>query len=246
MAPHVDYAVAPEWAFGLLESGKISADTARGIIIGTCRNVPLHLKNLDGLLEAKAAGRRDSEASEARGVLQQRLKPLRVVPAVVAWQRQFAEHAWRYKFLVLDGPSCTGKSIFARGQSPEGRSLLVDCSNASVPDMAAFNPAAHDVVVFDEATASLVLKHKKLFQAPPETVVLGSSATNCFVQRLMVYRKKLIVCSNHWSRELQKQDPEDRAWLEHNAVTVRVTEPLWLDASDAESPRSGCILPVSQ
>ena len=241
---HTDYAVRPEWVFSLLESGKILAPTARALPVGTCRNVPHNLKNLEGCVQARAMERESVLLQDARAALAAAARPWVPLAAVTQWREQYASHAWRFKFLVLHGPSRTGKSVFARSQSPEGTSLLVDCSNAVVPDMSEYDSDLHATIVFDEASATMILRHKKLFQAPPEVVVVGSSATNCFVRRLVCYRKMMIICSNRWTHELAALIPEDRAWLEENSVCVEVRRPLWLAEDEDSASLAAPILPV--
>lgn len=243
---HVDYAVRPEWIFSLLESGKILAAVARAALVGSCRNVPQNLKNLEGCINARALQRQSEGLREARAALSASARPWVELPLVTEWRAQYASHAWRYKFLVLHGPSRTGKSVFARSQSPEGTTLLVDCSNAVVPDMSEYNSDQHSLIVFDEASASMILRHKKLFQAPPEVVVVGSSATNCFALRLACYRKMMIICSNRWAHELASLIPEDRAWLQENAVCIEVRKPLWVPACEAAASPAAPLLPLCE
>ena len=74
----------------------------------------------------------------------------------------------------------------------------------------------------------MVVRNKKLFQAPLEPVQLGQSSTNCFAYAISCHGVLLVVCSNKWRAELQELSDEDREWLERNQVYVHVTEPLWL------------------
>jgi len=243
---HVDYAVRPEWIFSMLESGKITASVARAALVGSCRNVPLNLKNLEGCVTARALERQSELLREARAALSAAARPWAELPLVAQWREQYASHAWRYKFLVLHGPSRTGKSVFARSQSPENTTLVVDCSNAVVPDMSEYNSEQHSLIVFDEASASMILRHKKLFQAPPEIVVVGSSATNCFALRLVCYRKMMIICSNRWAHELASLIEEDRAWLQENAVCIEVRKPLWVPATASAAVAAAPVLPLCE
>lgn len=226
-APHRDYHVPGEWAFGLLESNKITAAVARAVIIGSCRNVPSLLRNLDGVEQARRESAAANLLAEARTALASEAMPPRRLPSVEAWHALFDSHRWRYPFLVLDGPTRMGKTLYAQQQVAQGTCLMVDCSGAVEPDLRLFDPTRHRGIVFDEATAGMVVRKKRLFQAPPEAVSLGGSATNCHLYRVVVYRQRLIVCSNMWAREVAGMSPEDREWLEGNCIYVRVTSPLW-------------------
>ena len=89
---------------------------------------------------------------------------------------QFARIRSRYKFLVLQGESCTGKTIWAKWLfgNPE---LVLEVNYASCPepDLREFKPLLHKGILFGEANAKMVLRQRKLFQAPPTSVRLGAS-----------------------------------------------------------------------
>eukprot|EP00975_Prorocentrum_lima_P036053 7584645-Prorocentrum_lima.AAC.1 len=63
-------------------------------------------------------------------------------------------------------------------------------------------------ILFDEASAHLVLENKKLFQGPPAVLQLGQTTTNSF--GLSTCGKKLFITSNTWSREVDKCSATDR------------------------------------
>jgi hypothetical protein len=103
----------------------------------------------------------------------------------------------------------------------------MNCAHTVHPDLRGYVAEQHHVLLFDEGTANMVINNKKLFQAPAVDIQLGSSATNVHSFTVWVYGKKLVVCSNTWSRELDQMVHEDVRWLEANSVHVRVTGPLW-------------------
>ena len=61
----------------------------------------------------------ESEVARVRKTLPWNTKRMRVLPEVEAWLKTFEQDLFRYKFLVLDGPSQMGKTIYARSLSPE-------------------------------------------------------------------------------------------------------------------------------
>ena len=93
------------------------------------------------------------------------------------WRPQYAEFKHRYQMLVLDGPSQTGKTSWARAQDDVGRVYDVNCTGAKQMNMRGFVHGLHTTVVADEATPSLVIASKKLFQAQCSKVTLGQSPT---------------------------------------------------------------------
>jgi len=231
--PHRDYHVQAEWAFALLEGNKISEEVARRVVVGGCKNVPGVLRNLESVITSRREQGCHTMLEEARLALAAETRPAVAVSAVLAWHALFEQHRHRYPFLVLDGPTRLGKTLYAQQQVPPGTALVVDCSGAVEPALHSFDPTTHKGVVFDEASASLVLRKRRLFQAPPERVALGGSATNCHLYHVVVYRQRLIVCTNRWKRDVEELAPEDRAWLEGNCIYVHVDRPMWVPAADA-------------
>ena len=135
----------------------------------------------------------------------------------------------RYKFLVLEVPSSMGKTQFSSSLSPSKCCLELDCAGSTSPDLRLFDALRHDTVLFDEASAALVLANKKLFQASASYVSLASSGTNCHAYQVWMWAKRLIVSSNRWSLELAQVPSADRDWLVANSVHVKVNEPLWVE-----------------
>ena len=109
--------------------------------------------------------------------------------------------------------------------------LEVNCASCPEPDLREFRPLYHKGILFDEATCELVLKQKKLFQAPAVDVKLGSSTTNCFAYDVFVSGIAMIIASNTWHDDLAALErPSDRRWLIANSIVVDVgSTPLWVD-----------------
>ena len=73
-----------------------------------------------------------------------------------------------------------GKTQYALSLVPPQRALELNMASAVEPDLHAYDPAAHDLILFDEMSAAAVLRQKKLMQAPPSLLGMGSSPTNNF------------------------------------------------------------------
>ena len=86
--------------------------------------------------------------------------------------------------------------------------LEIDCSGATEPDARAFEARTHSLIVFDEASPSMVLRCKKFFQASNSWVSLGQSATNCHSYRVWSHRVRM-VGTNSWDKVVQGMDEED-------------------------------------
>ena len=228
--PFKDFLVQGQWVLNLLQARKISLPYARELVLQSCHNVQRHVKELDMLArehekERVAAARRVAEC----GLAMQR-KRWRSVRAVVDWHEQYKSEAFRYKFLVLDGPSKLGKTQFAKSFVESSDQLLeLNCAAGQEPDLRGFRYGQHEVVLFDEIRARIVAQQRKLFQACAAEVQLGCSATNCHSYTVFLFRVKLVLCSNSWAGSMEELCEEDQAWLRENMVYVAVQEPLWCE-----------------
>ena len=135
----------------------------------------------------------------------------------------------RKQFLVLAGRSGVGKTEYVRGLFGPQALLELNCANAAcVPDLRAFDHETHKVVLFDEACVEMVLKNRKLFQAPACLIDLGHSPTGRDVYRVFLNDAVLVIASNKWTDEVANLASEsDRAWIIANQVLVVVTESMF-------------------
>jgi len=233
-----DILINPDWAFNLLQQEKITCDTAREVIIRCAKNVPRLLTNLEGYLRARRISVESQQLHSARVSVRGAFRPFRQLPEVEEWLALFHMSRDRYPFLVLEGPSRLGKTQFAEQLVSWDKTLSVDCSSAIEPDLRQYASDEVDCIIFDEARAAMVIRSKRLFQAPMGLVNLGLSAPNCNAYQVMVHRKRMIVCSNSWSAEVLALTAADAAWIAANSVLVPVREPLWVaDVSGMRSPR---------
>ena len=135
----------------------------------------------------------------------------------------------RQPFLVIEGPSRLGKTMYAKNLVGEQYTLELNCTCCPEPDMREFNPLIHKLVLFDEATPQMVLRQKKLFQCPQNEVSLGASSTNCHAYSVWVHRCLFVICSNRWTRDLESLAEEDKEWLRANSFVLQVSEPMWVE-----------------
>ena len=167
---------------------------------------------------------------EVRGVID---KPWRSFPEVQEFENQFEPERKlkRRKVLVLDGKSGCGKTEFAMSMVPEGRAIEINCANCTTepPLQGLYRPLEHDLILCDEMHVQLLLNNKRLFQGPATKVVLGSSQTNKFTYQAFVFRKRFVICSNKWKKQLKKVSKTDREWINKNTIYLKVTRPMWRD-----------------
>jgi hypothetical protein len=89
--------------------------------------------------------------------------------------------------------------------------------------------------LFDEASVQMVLKNRKLFQAPNALVTLGTSPTNRDAYSVCLNDTLLVICSNSWKLQVSLTPSVDAEWIRKNQVYVDVSEPLWVDAPETRS-----------
>jgi hypothetical protein len=182
-----------------------------------------------------AALRQEEEAKVVQQAIRNSLRPFRVVPEVVEWQRQYlpaseggpAERLPRFKFLVLNGESCTGKSRYARSlfKNP----LVVQCQGVPEPDLRNFDRDEHGAIICEEASWRMVAANKWAFQAQDEHVWLAQTRCQIASYRKWLWRTPVIICCNDWLHGADgAADDINVRWLAVNSVVVQVTEPLFL------------------
>jgi hypothetical protein len=63
-----------------------------------------------------------------------------------------------------------GKTLFAQSLRGRRSTLVLNCANTMEPDLRNFDPTIHQVILFDEASAKMVLKHKAgIAKSNPQT-----------------------------------------------------------------------------
>ena len=129
-----------------------------------------------------------------------------------------------------------GKTEYAKSLAscPE-QALELNSEHCEHPDLRAFCPGTHKLVLFDEATATLVLHHKKLFQGPAAVLRLGTSGANMYSYSVWLNGIMLVVGSNTWSDELDNLRRKDAEWLQRNSVHVVINSPLWVPTSSSSA-----------
>ena len=138
----------------LLQQRKLAFDDARAELIKVGKKLPRLLQNVDKWEHAAEQTVLQGHIGQVALKLSLLKRPFRKVPAVEAWLAQYQHDLFRYRFLVLEGPSGLGKTQFSMSLSP--RSLEVTCSNCEEPDLREFKSGTHDLVLLDESKCTLV------------------------------------------------------------------------------------------
>ena len=160
-------------------------------------NLVSNLQNLQVVDRETEAELLEKHMDVVNEALNADLVQFRHVPEKEEFLEQFKQIRRRYKFLVLWGESCTGKTVWAKYLFGDaGKVLEVNCASCPEPDLREFRPLQHKGILFDEAPAEMVLRQKKLFQSPATKCRLGCSVTNCHAYDVYVSGVAMMIASN--------------------------------------------------
>lgn len=230
--PFVDYPIPPDYITSLWASGKMDNASAKGEYVKCKVNVKNNVGNLFFQESMAKTVRLEATRLEVLEVLEKVRKPRRYIAIVEdTWFKGFSAICLRYKFLILHGPSMTGKTHYARSFYGATATLELNCRNCPEPDFRTLDPEVHKLVILDECRLSSVLLSKKVIQAGPMMAAMGSSQTHCHAYNVFPFRVRFVVCSNTYAKEmevLRLEDPGEAEWIDANAYAVHVTEPLWV------------------
>ena len=224
-----DYQVIPQWVTRVLSSERVTEKDARILYRRCVATAKFNLDNLNfltGLAKEEALTKLVETTQAALKALEKPALKLDDVDALVA-DHQELRH--RYKFLVLEGPSRYGKSMYALSLAGRAKTLDLSCAGQLHPDLRQHDPFVHRAVLFDEAPVTMILAYKRHFQAPSTLLDCGLSSTNCHAYKVWLYQQLLIVTSNTWSEELNAVAASDREWIEANSLHKQINFKLWVD-----------------
>ena len=230
--PFLDFPVRPQWVTNLLQKEKITYRQARTLTIKTTTCTVRKLADLDRWKQATSEDALEIRVQERQNLLRATHRPFRVVPEVVRFLRAYDTFGEpraplaRKKICVLYGPSRMGKTEYVRSLFAQGSVMELNCANMKDVCLVGFDHNAHRCILWDEATVSLVVQNRKVFQHPCALVDLGHSPTAQHVRRYWLNDAVSFLCNNTWLSDLQKLTPEDREWVESNSVVVPVFEHL--------------------
>ena len=129
----------------------------------------------------------------------------------------------RYKFLVLQGASRTGKSTLAR--SLGGTPFIQTVQSAVSPDLRGYDPALHSYIVFDNVNdMAFVLDYRALFQADNDVHTLGDSKTGMYSDEIWIWKVPIVV-----TVDLSASWDQDEPWIRDNSERVFLSGPSWVE-----------------
>ena len=228
------FVVEPKWIMGLWQLRKLSHSSAKSEILQARGRVGVLLKEITTVETMEEALQIELEKKRVDESLKAHMKPFWDIPLVKTWAEQYVKGGpnvlygvkARFKFLVLNGPSCYGKTQYAKSIYGAAATLLVPCQNVQAPCLKEYRRGFHKCIVFDECNSLTVVQNKMLFQSNNDGVLLGQSQCNEFAYWKYLYCTPLIVCCNNWMAGIEEGSSEAQ-WLQTNAMVLEVTTPLW-------------------
>ena len=233
----VHYILPPTCPWKLWQQGKMGSRMLQRELLRT-RDVraPTLLTALSSIREEERAALEEEEMQRLLARLEAEAAPSKEYDIVNTWKEQYMQlHGEnngrlprRFKFLVLNGPSRMGKTVFAQRLFGVESTLMVDCQGVDVPSLRSFDRSRHKAVVFDEICDSAILNCKKMFQAGVDVNELSQSTCNQHAYRRWLYGIAMIVSCNTWLQGPLRET--DKAWLLENSIVLDVTAPMWVEA----------------
>ena len=225
-----DITVRPPMILQLFVQAKLSFATARELFLRAGFSAEQNVKNLEYI--ALERRKKDLVKLVLEVELQLRSKmlpPLTIEIVQREWEPQYDEIKDRYKFLVLEGDSCKGKTRWARLRGEPHEIFEVDCAGKSFMDLRGLIRPQHKYCLCDEAGPNLILQNRKLFQAGASMCNLGESATGMYSYKVWPFRLRFIIMSNNWTEQIKKLEGDaDRDWIRMNSVYHYCDKPLYV------------------
>ena len=229
------YVVEQKWVIGLWQRRKLTHDHAKKEVIDARGHTASYLKEIETIeaLEDNLAIELEKTCIDAE--LSGAFKPFRFVPEVCLWRLQYGRDTiyglWgkdsRFKFLVLTGPSCMGKTQYAKSLFGVSNTLVVPCQGVTNPSLKEYKRKQHKAILFDEISSECIHNNKAIFQANNDKVVLGQSPTMRDVYTVFLYGVACIVCCNDWLENIKRGSLEEE-WLLANSIVYDCTEKMWV------------------
>ena len=231
-----DFPVDPSWIFNLIEGGKMGYHEARSELVQCGKGLVRRLADLECWHKNRQDMLVQEMVTRAQIATRQTFKPFPRHVVVDKWLAEVAIPMLpRKPFLVLHGPSKRGKTEFVRGLFALGAVFELNCANMKDICLDGFDCFHHRCILWDEASASLVARNRKVFQHPLCQVDLGHSPTGQHVKRYFLGNSCSILATNSWPHDLKKLPAGDQDWINSNAVVFNVEKPLWETPDPVES-----------
>ena len=204
------YAVPGRWPESLWKAHKLSHATYESYL-HLCRDGVLSRKrNLQAVREQEEEEEEKQEMAAVVARIRSTLH-FEARPEVEAWLAGFEEEKDRYPFLVLLGPSRSGKTEYAKSLFKAPLELKIGKLTDFPDRMRDFSRKVHDGIVLDDVRAfSFLVQHQEKLQAKYEPQVeFGSTASGMYSFKKWLWRVPLVATANYTTTEQELLETDD-------------------------------------
>ena len=145
--PFVAYQIKPEWVTRLVQQNKITFDDAADEYIRCVRNAKTNHDNLTFVKRQQRTQALMGHVTKVQTYLAGKRFPRKWFPEIEeTWLGEQKHIQQRQRFLVLDGASKLGKTMYAMSLVPDDAALELNCANCIEPDMSDYDERVHTLV----------------------------------------------------------------------------------------------------
>ena len=216
-----DFEVNADWINQAWRRKHMTAESAIGEHIKCGQNTKFHIDNIRYCEQLRKEVRQRNKMLATALDLQTQLRKFRVPDDCHLWKAQYSMLLHRYRFLVLWGPSKTGKTQWVHWFVPG--ILEINCGGGvTTPDLHDYDEEEHPGIFFDEASLKMIIALKKVFQAGNYPVKLGQTITGTFSYKVFCHKCMMVVATNDYEKDLSLLSKEDREWIQDNCRPVHI------------------------
>ena len=211
-AKHADftYPVPGRWPEALWKAHKLSHAKYESYL-HLCRDGVLSRKrNLDAVRQKEEDNEEEAEMAAVAGRIRGTFT-FAVRPEAEAWLEGFKVERDRYPFLLLVGPSRTGKTEYAKSLFTNPLELKVGKLEQMPDGMRAFSRKLHDGIVLDDIRAfSFLVQHQEKLQSKYDVrLELGTTPGGQCAYHKWLWRIPVVVTANNTTTGHDLLDSDD-------------------------------------
>ena len=219
------YPVSGKWPDNLWKAYKLTAEVYEQKYLYRCRDGVLHRKrNLDAAHEHEEGEAELAEMAEVAKRIRSNCfsKPFPHVPDAALWLQGFTKDSDRYPFLLVVGPSHTGKTEWAKSLFKSPHEVKIGTLEHFPDSMRGFSRRLHDGLVVDDIRDfAFLVKHQEKFQSKYDLRIEFASTPGgqCAYTRWL-WRVPVVVTANLTTVNRNLLDSDDFLGNPRNRVLV--------------------------
>jgi hypothetical protein len=227
-----DWHVRQSWILDLWRLRKLSHESTRRELIACREKTQQALREVD-TLEAAEYSLRTRDLLERALLADTSLKFAPASELERTWLSQYeakpdGQTLRRFKFLIYEGASRSGKTERAIHWFSREQTLVVSSMNTTTPSLRSWLSGRFKAIVFDEGSWELVALNRQLFQAGLNGVMLSQSPCNEHAYQVCLHKVPIMVTSNNFWKDCM--DEEARDWICANSYCMALPSCAWNEA----------------